>query len=49
MNKRNKQFIIFKSSIKKDKLHIYIKDKYNNSNIEISEEGLNKLKDLLNE
>lgn len=49
MNKRNKEFIIFESSIKNDKFHIYINDKYNKTNIELSKEGLNKLKELLNE
>ncbi len=49
MRKRNKQFNIFPSSINNDKLHIYIDDKYFKSNIELSKEGLIKLKELLNE
>jgi hypothetical protein len=49
VRKRNKTYIIFPSSVCEDKLHVHIKDKHFTGNIELSKEGLNQLKELLNE
>jgi hypothetical protein len=49
MKFRNKNFILFPNSTIKDKIHVYISDKYYTGNIELSSQTIKELKKLLDE